>query len=109
LSAQPPTLIAQFVQRCRRGLRVGDDVVIIEPLAECGVRSDFGVSDTEVGIGGIVSQPVLARAALNLGNALAAEPLICQQSQWRRAPVRTLQDRGERHAVFYRLVRALPE
>ena len=65
----------------RRGLRVRDHVVIVEPLAECGVRGDLGVPDAEIGIGGIVAQPVLARAALDLRHALAAEPFVGEQGQ----------------------------
>src|SRR5712671_1034185 len=93
--SSPATSPSRLNQRCRRGLRVGDDVVIIEPLAECGMRGDLGVSNTEVRIGGIVPQPVLARAALNLAHALAAEPFVRQQSQRDRALVCALQDRGE--------------
>ena len=74
--------------------------MIVEPFAEFGVRGDLGVPDTEVGIGGIVAHPVGARAALNLGDALAAEPFVRQQGQRRGVAVGIPEDRCQRHAIF---------
>lgn len=45
---QTATLARQVRQRCRRGLRVRDHVVIIESLAEGGVRGDLGIPDAKV-------------------------------------------------------------
>jgi hypothetical protein len=42
-------------QHCCCGLRLGHHVVVIKPPAECSMRGDFGISDTEIGMDGIVS------------------------------------------------------
>ena len=68
-------------------LRVRHHIKIIQPLAERGVGGELGVADAEVGVGGVVAQPVLARAALNFGDAFAAEPLVGKEGQRSRVPV----------------------
>ena len=93
----------------RRGFRLRHHIVTIEPLAEFGVRGDFGVADAEIGVSRIVAHAAGARAALDLGDAFAPQPLIGQQGEGSRRPVGASEDDRQRHAVLDRLVGALSE
>src|SRR3954453_15875702 len=83
--------------------------MIVKPPAECGMRGDLGISDAEIGMDGIVPQPVLPRAALDLRHTVAAKPLVGEEALGRTRPIRARQNGRERHAVFDRLVGALSE
>ena len=78
-------------------------------LAEFGVRDEIGVALVQIIDHRIDAQPVLAGAELDLGDALAAQPLVGEQAGGRAGRVGPGEEGGERHAVLDRLVGALAE
>lgn len=53
--------------------------MVVEPPAKRGVSGDLCVPDTQVGVGRVVSEAVLARATLDQRNSLTAKALISEQ------------------------------
>src|SRR5690348_3243039 len=83
--------------------------MVIKPPAERGMRCDLCISDAKIGMDGVISQPVLPRAALDLRHPIAAKPLVGEEALRRAGPIRAHQYRRERHAVLDRLIGALSE
>jgi hypothetical protein len=95
--------------RYRGGLRFGYDVVIVKPPAKGGVSGDLGIAHAKIGINGVVSESILARAALDLRNTLPAKAFVGNERGGSGLPVCSRQNRRKRHSVLDRLVGALAE
>ena len=91
-------------QGCRGGARIRHHVVGIKVLAKFGMRDELCVADTKIGAGGIHTQPILARATLNLRHTLATQSLVGKQRRRDCRCVHLRQNRRERHAILDRLV-----
>ena len=59
-------------ERHRDRLRTGHHIVIVQRSAKVCVRGKFSVAYGEIGVHRVVSQAVLARAALDFGNPIPA-------------------------------------
>jgi len=75
------------------GLRFGHDVVIVKPLAEGGMSGDLGIAHAKIGIDGVVSEPILARAALDLRDTFPAKAFVGNERGGSGFPVCSRQNR----------------
>src|SRR5262249_16106171 len=83
--------------------------MVVQPLAECRMRFNLGIANSQIRVGRIIPQAILARTALDLRHALTPQMLISKQRCRRSCLVRTLENCCERHAIFNRLIGALSE